>query len=139
MTNDGRRFEPVGTYRDPATIPSRQWLARERLARELTVKARDFDARWGPQSSNRVRRRGDRLSRVIWKGRQWAATKYGVECRDGCYAIERILLWEEGWIVHMAEKDWVDLEDFAEALRVARIFEMCRTGQRGPKRSSRAR
>jgi hypothetical protein len=30
---------------------------------------------------------------------------------------------DHSWIMHMAEKEWVDLEDFAEALRVARIFE----------------
>jgi hypothetical protein len=108
------------------------------LARELTIKARDLDGPWGPQSSTRVALRGDRLSRIIWQGRQWAATKYGVECRDGCYAIERTRLWEEdesySWIMHMAGKDWVDLEDFAEALQVTRIFEMCRTGRRRPPR-----
>jgi hypothetical protein len=111
-----------------------QWQARNKLARELTVKARDMDSPWRRQATNRVKRRGDRLSRIIWMGRQWAATKYGVECRDGCYAIERKRLWEEddihGWVMHMAEKAWVDLDDFAEALRVARILEMCRTGKR---------
>jgi hypothetical protein len=29
-------------------------------------------------------------------------------------------LREKWWIDHMAEKEWVDIEDFAEALRVAR-------------------
>lgn len=113
---------------------SPDWLARKTLAERLIIKARDLDRGWGPQADIRVKNRGERLSRVYWRGRQWAATKYGVECRDGCYAIERTRLWEEdnehSWIMHMAGKDWVDLEDFAEALRVARIFEMCRTGKR---------
>ena len=107
---------------------------RHRLAKQLTIKARDLDSRWGPQAANRVKCHGERLSKIIWLGRQWAATKYGVECRDGCYAIERRRLWEEdetySWIMHMSEKAWVDLGDFAEALRVARIFEMCKTGKR---------
>jgi hypothetical protein len=111
------------------------------LAHELTVKARDLSSGWGPQSSNRVENRGERLHKIIWQGRQWAATKYGVECRDGSYAIERARLWEEdesySWVRHMAEKDWVDLKDFAEALRVARIFEMCRTGRPRPPRRKR--
>lgn len=111
-----------------------KWEARNALATKLIIKARDLESKWGPMATNRVRNRGERLSRVFWKGRQWAATKYGVECRDGTYAIARARLWEEddvhGWIMHMSGKHWVDLEDFAEALRIARIFEMCRTGKR---------
>lgn len=114
--------------------PSQKWLARRELAKDLTIKARDLDSPWGPQSTARVKRRGDRLSKMFWKGEQWAATKYGVECRDGCYAIDRKRLWEDdtvhSWIMHMSEKCWVDLEDFAEALRVARIVDLCRTGKR---------
>ena len=67
----------------------------QELVEQLTIKPRDLDSPWGPQAANRVKNRGERLSRVIWKGRQWAATKYGVECRDGGYAIERKRLWEE--------------------------------------------
>jgi len=101
----------------------------------LILKARDLDSPSGPQATNKVPRRGgDRLVKVYWKGRQWAATRFGVQARDGSYSIDRKRLWEDedqyGWIMHMAEKDWVNLEDFAEALRVARIHEMCRTGKR---------
>lgn len=111
-----------------------EFMVRQKLARDLTVKARDLDSPWGPQSTVRVTRRGERLSKILWKGRQWATTKYGVECRDGCYAIQRSRLWEDdeqhSWIMHMSEKDWVDLDDFAEALRVARIVQLCRSGRR---------
>jgi hypothetical protein len=71
-----------------------------------------------------VRVRGERLSRPIyWRGHQWAVTKYGIECRDGTYVIEADR-YEDcqpvGWVRHMGAKDWVDLPDFAEALRIAR-------------------
>ena len=76
------------------------------------------------QASNYVRCRGERLSRIIWRGEQWAVTTFGVECRDGSYTISKQRLWENeaaySWVSHMAVKGWVDLLDFAEALRIAR-------------------
>lgn len=67
---------------------------------------------------------GEEPARILWRGFQWAVTTYGIECRDGTYAIDNCRLWEEehtfGWIEHIAEKEWVDLVDFAEALRIAR-------------------
>src|SRR5262249_27026693 len=103
---------------------------RHRIAHQLALRSRDLDSPWRTQASNLVQRRGDRLTKIYWKGRQWAATKFGVQCRDGSYSIDRRRLWEDeergGWVMHMAEKDWVDLEDFAEALRVARFYERVR-------------
>ena len=61
---------------------------------------------------------------IYWTGRQWAVTTHGIEARDGKYQIAGSRAWEEtsghGWIEHMEEKDWVDIHDFAEALRLAR-------------------
>jgi hypothetical protein len=61
---------------------------------------------------------------VIWQGRQWAVTSYGVECLTNSYHIAASRLWEDekqyGWVRQMAPKIWVDLCDFAEALRIAR-------------------
>ncbi len=76
-------------------------------------------------SSTEVRVRGERLHRPIyWQGRQWAVTRFGVEARDGTYVIASHRVWEEedgyGWVDAMAEKEWVDLPDFVEALRLAR-------------------
>jgi hypothetical protein len=75
-------------------------------------------------ANNRVRARGQRLSRTIWKGWQWAVTARGIECRDGTYFIDKCRLWQGeanyGWVRHMSEKNWVDQSDFAEALRIAR-------------------
>lgn len=68
--------------------------------------------------------RGEGLHKVIWCGRQWAVTEYGLECRDGTYAIEKDRLWENekehGWVRQMAGKNWTDMMDFIEALRLAR-------------------
>ncbi len=73
-----------------------------------------------------VRVRGEALSRpVYWTGRQWAVTAYGIERRDGLYAIEKARLWEDhgvwGWEKHIAEKEWADVSDFLAALAVARL------------------
>lgn len=83
--------------------------------------ARDLDSAPGPSRKPvKVRVAGA----VCWCGRQWAATDYGVEALDGSYPIEAARLWEDedthGWVRHMADKNWVDLADFAEALRIAR-------------------
>lgn len=79
--------------------------------------------------------RGEALHKPIYyEGRQWAVTAYGLECRDGTYAIAADRLWEEeaeyGWVLHMAEKNWVDVEDFIVALCLARVKhrEKCPAG-----------
>jgi hypothetical protein len=76
-------------------------------------------------SSTDVAVTGEPLHKSIyWQGRQWAVTGYGIECRDGKYQIAGSRVWESnqghGWVEHMEEKEWVDLSDFVEALRLAR-------------------
>lgn len=63
--------------------------------------------------------RGEELDEIWWQGRQWAVTRYGIECRDGSYAIPRRLLWQPDWEPHLAEKGWVDIPDFRTAYLVA--------------------
>jgi hypothetical protein len=91
---------------------------------KLAQHARDLDKPWAKQATNAVKCRGDRLSKVLWQGQQWACTAYGVEQRDGTYQVQKNRLWKDeesyGWVRHMAEKAWCDLADFAEALRIAR-------------------
>lgn len=77
-----------------------------------------------PQATNEVKVRGEKLAPVSWKGVQWAVTDYGLEARDGTYAIEkRRLLERRGeryeWPEHMGEKGWVDMADFRRAFAVA--------------------
>lgn len=75
-----------------------------------------------PQSDSVVRVRGESLHPVLWQGEQWAVTEYGIERRDGRYAIsaDRLLKLRPGttlydWPLHMREKEWVDMEDFQRA------------------------
>lgn len=67
------------------------------------------------------------LGPILWQGRQWAVTSYGLEARDGRYPINsrnlsELAPGEHGLIRHMASKPWVDLPDFVAALAVARMF-----------------
>lgn len=65
------------------------------------------------------------LHPIIWRGRQWAVTEYGIESLDGHYYIEPERLEERihdgtlDWPQHMAEKSWVDVDDFCTAFMVA--------------------
>jgi hypothetical protein len=124
--DDGKILRGAGAwfYGDPVPAnPERD--ARLKRAAKLIEEARNLTPPPRPQARSHVRIRGERLSKpILWQGRQWAVTGYGVEARDGCYAIKRSDLWDNdlrhGWIMHMTEKLWVDLADFTEALRVAR-------------------
>jgi hypothetical protein len=59
-----------------------------------------------------------------YTGAQWIVNDEGIESRDGCYNIVAEDLdkdvGEGGWIGHMSEKDWVDVEDFKRAVEIAR-------------------
>jgi hypothetical protein len=99
--------------------------ARKRYATALAEDARQLDAPPKYEWHDEIDVRGEELSLPIyWIGRQWCVTAFGVEARDGTYSIAADRLDEEeaqhGWVMHMAEKEWCDLADFAEALRVAR-------------------
>jgi hypothetical protein len=70
-----------------------------------------------------VKVRGEALHPMIWRGKQWAVTEFGIENLDGTYVIEAKRLHENidrhSWLAHMGEKTWVDTEDFATAWLVA--------------------
>lgn len=84
-------------------------------------------------STQKVALTGEALSEpIMWTGRQWAVTKYGIEARDGTYVIERDRVEEDDWIEHMSEKNWIDLGDFAEALRLARMWFRYRGRAKSP-------
>lgn len=78
------------------------------------------------QSSNPVQVRGEALHPILWQGEQWAVTEYGIECRDGTYAIDgaRLLRKRQGtnkydWPLHLDEKVWVNMDDFRRVFAVA--------------------
>jgi len=66
---------------------------------------------------------------IIWRGRQWAVTTYGMETLGEPYHYhfeaerlgERMLAEEDilDWPFHLAEKDWLDVDDFMTAFLVA--------------------
>ena len=70
-----------------------------------------------------VRCRGDVLDRVLWRGRQWAVTTFGIECLDGTYTIAKDRLFENidvyGWPLHVTQKNWADSDDFCTAWLIA--------------------
>ena len=61
---------------------------------------------------------------IYWVGRQWAVTGYGMQAVDpklkGQFDIEAIRLWEDGLSDNLNAAGWLNSEDFAKALSVAR-------------------
>ena len=66
------------------------------------------------------------MSPECWIGRQWSVTEFGVEARDGTYAIPAARLGEgipgHCWPQHVSEKTWVDVDDFCSAWLIALVF-----------------
>ena len=65
-----------------------------------------------------------RTSRTIRQSGTWAVTTYGVESLTVHYPIARDRLNESEagytWELHMADKNWVNMDDFREAMNFAR-------------------
>jgi hypothetical protein len=124
---EGRRIlEAAGAWRHGTPVAF-DYLHHPSKVEKLVELARNLTAppHYHCEATRRVCE-GHLSKPVFWRGRQWAVTKYGVECRDrNRYWVERRRIWEDekqfGWVRHMAEKNWVDIADFAEALRLARI------------------
>lgn len=60
-----------------------------------------------------------------YEGHQWRVTDYGIEeIGGGGYHIPfgdlGMDVGEGGWVGHMSEKPWVDIEDFKRAFEVAK-------------------
>ena len=78
-------------------------------------------------SSAPVKVRGEALDEIWWRGKQWAVTSYGIECLDGTYFFTADRLLEDlpsgrSWAEHMAEKIWVDVDEFVTAWLVALVL-----------------
>jgi hypothetical protein len=86
-----------------------------------------------PQATNKVKVKGEPLGKILWKGTQWAVTEYGLECRDGLYAVSHQNMWANlpraprnqeitkdsvfhYWFVHIRGKDWCDKFDLYHAM-----------------------
>jgi hypothetical protein len=61
---------------------------------------------------------------IYWVGRQWAVTGYGLQAVDqkqkGKFDIEASRLWEGDILESVGAERWLNLDDFEEALAVAR-------------------
>lgn len=70
--------------------------------------------------TNKVKNNKSSLAEVLYQGKQWCVTTYGLEKRDGSYYIEakelkKSHVYEFGWIKHMSLKADTDMEDFTAA------------------------
>ena len=91
-----------------------------------------------PQSRNHVHCRGEALSDILWQGKQWAVTTYGLECRDGTYhvPVENFFGFVQApkggkkekqdvmvhWFRHLREKSWCDEDDIDHALQAMLVL-----------------
>jgi hypothetical protein len=86
-------------------------------------------------NKRKVKNRNDPLGAIWWRGKQWAVTGLGLECREGSYLMRADQLDElrdcsgsdrhehrPDWFYHMADEEWVDLDDFATAFMVALVL-----------------
>jgi hypothetical protein len=63
-------------------------------------------------------------SDIYWVGRQWAVTGYGMQAVDprlkGVFDIEISRLWDDGLAESLRAGAWLNAEDFAKGLFIAR-------------------
>lgn len=68
----------------------------------------------------------DAPENILWRGRQWAVTEFGLEALDGSYPIAAGRLHESHsgstWVAQVGSKTWVDRADFATAFMVAIVL-----------------
>ena len=67
--------------------------------------------------------RGEKPSKILYRNDQWAVTTFGIECLDGTYAIKKDAIKTThpnySWQKHMAGKNWVEIDEFIDALKMA--------------------
>jgi hypothetical protein len=77
---------------------------------------------------------------IYWVGKQWAVTGYGIQAcnqkQRGKFDIEYARLWEDGVLEKLRAEKWLNVEDFDQALEVARKYhpEPSRKAAPPPKR-----
>jgi hypothetical protein len=63
---------------------------------------------------------------IYWVGRQWAVTGTGIQACDqkqkGKFDIEAARLWEDGVLENIRALNWLNSEDFEQAISVARKY-----------------
>jgi hypothetical protein len=116
-------------------MTSKSDVFRMHRASEIEVKQPTY-----PQPVARKGRRSRLSKPIYWEGRQWAVTRYGIERLDGTYPIDKNQVFKagltpgapmHGLVAHMAQKQGVDVADFACALEYA--MNIWREGTRARK------
>jgi hypothetical protein len=63
---------------------------------------------------------------IYWVGRQWAVTGYGIQACDqkqkGKHDIQAARIWEAGVLESVRAQKWLNVEDFDNAINVARKY-----------------
>jgi len=63
---------------------------------------------------------------IYWVGRQWAVTGHGIQACDqkqkGQFDIEASRLWEDGVLEAVRALEWLNAEDFDQAVSIARKY-----------------
>jgi len=61
---------------------------------------------------------------IFWLGRQWAVTGLGIQVvsrkLEGKFDVEVARLWDEDLTQPLLSEPWFDMDDFTEALELAR-------------------
>ena len=61
---------------------------------------------------------------IFWIGRQWAVTGFGMQAVNqklfGEFDVEIARLWDDDWLDVLRAQQWLNAEDFAKGLAVAR-------------------
>jgi len=61
---------------------------------------------------------------IFWLGRQWAVTGLGIQAvsrkLEGKFDVEVSRLWDEDLAQALSSEPWFDIDDFTEALELAR-------------------
>jgi hypothetical protein len=63
---------------------------------------------------------------IYWVGRQWAVTGHGIQACDqkqkGKFDIEAVRIWEAGVLERVRAQKWINVEDFDNAIDIARKY-----------------
>lgn len=95
-----------------------------KIAEYLTFARAATDDRWATHSRNDKQPSTD-LHPILWRGRQWAVTTFGVEKLDGGYYLSHARLRDDPYLlVHVAAKPWCDVADFADAYIRATVLSL---------------
>jgi hypothetical protein len=88
---------------EPPAFKLLTWADLERMP--LKSRAQSFREKIGAavEAMPAVETRGDKLGRILWRGRQWSVTEDGLEALDGCYFIAKNRLAQQSATARLAD------------------------------------